>query len=40
LIMLAKNYNWDNLYNKPGCHVVSKDFFDIQEHGSHRQIAV
>jgi hypothetical protein len=39
-IKLVENCNPDNLYRKPRCSVVSKDFFDIQEYRSRRHIVV
>jgi hypothetical protein len=38
LIKLVENYNLDNLYSKPECHVVSKAFIDGQEHRGRVEI--
>jgi len=33
-VILAENCSFDTLYSKPGYHVVSKAFFDVQEYRS------
>jgi hypothetical protein len=38
LIKLTEKSNSDNLYSNPVCHVVSKAFFDIQEHCCRRHV--
>jgi hypothetical protein len=40
LIKPVENSNLDNLYSKPECHVVTKAFFDIQEHRGCRHFIV
>jgi hypothetical protein len=40
LVKLVENSNLDNLYNKPEYHMVSKVFFLVQEHRSHRHFIV
>jgi hypothetical protein len=39
LIRRVENSNSDNLYNRPGCHVV-EGFLDIQEDISRRHVIV
>jgi hypothetical protein len=40
LIKLIENSNLDSLHSKPVCYVVSKVYFNIQEHRGRRHFVV